>query len=295
MVIQDYIFQQNSVDQVTDYSLQLWHNGDFVKLEGPVSVSVTFFHRMTDSEPFTFDRTDKIQISFGEIREFSLEEFRGIHPGDWNMEIEINPVIGGTGNDTFHSSIGNDTFDGYAGVDTLIFSGHQSDYSIASSGTGFALKDNVGSDGTDTVINIEKLQFSDHTLTIAATPNETLLESYRIYKAAFDRAPDYSGLGFWYHSMNEGESLTKVAEGFINSHEFRAMYGDNPTDSTFVTLLYQHILSRDFDTDGYDFWMNDLKVETRAQVLAHFSESAENIANLAGVIANGIIYESYAG
>ncbi|MEI7788716.1 MAG: DUF4214 domain-containing protein, partial [Chlorobiaceae bacterium] len=60
-------------------------------------------------------------------------------------------------------------------------------------------------------------------------------------------------------------------------------------------LLYHHVLGRDLDQGGYDFWINDLKEETRAQVLAHFSESAENIANVAGVVSHGIIYEAYVG
>ena len=95
--------------------------------------------------------------------------------------------------------------------------------------------------------------------------------------------------------MDHGATLTDIAGGFIGSNEFKAMYGDNPTDSTFVSLLYHHVLGRDLDQGGYDFWMNDLIVESRAQVLAHFSESTENIANVAGVIANGIIYEQYVG
>jgi hypothetical protein len=202
-------------------------------------------------------------------------------------------VLGSDIDDVFRMGIQNKNIDGLAGVDTIIFNGNLSNYSIASSGNGFSIQDRLVNDGTVVENRVEKLQFTDHTLTIDATPNETLLESYRIYKAAFDRAPDYGGVGFWYHSMNVGESLTKVAEGFINSNEFRAMYGDKPTDSTFVTLLYQHVLGRDLDAGGYDFWINDLKVETRAQVLAHFSESAENIAHLAGVVSNGIIYEAY--
>ena len=101
-------------------------------------------------------------------------------------------------------------------------------------------------------------------------------------------------MGYWYNVMNNGASLTQIAGGFIGSSEFRAMYGDTPTDSNFVSLLYQHVLGRTLDQGGYDFWINDLSVETRAQVLVHFSESAENIANVTGVIANGIIYEAYA-
>jgi len=154
---------------------------------------------------------------------------------------------------------------------------------------------NGNSGNSITESNIQQLQFSDHTLTIDSTPNVNLLESYRIYKAAFDRTPDYGGLGFWYNAISHGESLSSVADGFIHSAEFVAMYGSNPTDSSFVSLVYQHALGRALDQAGFDFWINDLHVETRAQVLAHFSESAENIANLAGVVSHGIIYEAYTG
>jgi len=143
----------------------------------------------------------------------------------------------------------------------------------------------VGSDGSDTVLNAAILQFTDHTLTFARTPDVNLLESYRFYKAAFDRTPDYGGLGYWYNNINHGAAVTSVANSFIGSDEFKKMYGDNPSDSTFVTELYQHAFGRTPDQNGYDFWVNDLKVETRAQVLTHFSESAEIIAKVAGIIA----------
>ena len=230
----------------------------------------------------------KIVVSGTNNGDFALARYNS------DGSLDTSTSFGGTsGNDTFHSSTGNEAFNGGAGVDTVIFSGHESDYTITLAGIGFSLKDHVGTDGTDTVVNIEKLQFTDHILTIASAPTETLLESYRIYKAAFDRAPDYGGLGYWFNVMGHGASLTDIAGGFIGSNEFKAMYGD-PTDSTFVSLLYHHVLGRDLDQGGYDFWINDLKVETRAQVLAHFSESTENIANVAGVVANGIIYEAYA-
>jgi serralysin len=225
----------------------------------------------------------------------------GWHQGEYykfyflsvNEDVSLS-VRGTDWNDIFHIGIQNKTIDGSNGVDTIIFTGHLSNYTIVPFGTGFSIQDNFANDGTVVESNVEKLQFTDHTLVINSTPNEILLEAYRIYKAAFDRAPDYGGLGFWYHDMEQhGTSLTNVAEGFINSNEFRAMYGANPNNDTFVTLLYQHVLGRTPDQGGYDFWINDLKVENRAQVLTHFSESPENIASLAGVVSAGIIYEEY--
>ena len=207
----------------------------------------------------------------------------------------IENVKGGSGNDYITGNSANNIINGEAGTDTVVFSGKDANYIITTSGIGFSVKDNLGSDGTDTVINVEKLQFSDHTLTIVAAPTENLLESYRIYKAAFDRTPDYGGLGYWYKTINNGMSLTSVANAFINSTEFVAMYGASPTDTTFVTLLYQHVLGRTPDQAGSDYWLNDLHNDTRANVLVQFSESTENKADIAGVITNGIIYQEYVG
>jgi serralysin len=219
--------------------------------------------------------------------------------------VTIENAVGGSGNDritgnhadnVLKGGAGNDFVDGGPGSDIALFSGNEHNYSIAPSSTGFFVRDNSGIDGVDSVINVEKLQFSDDTITIAATPDEFLLESYRIYKAAFDRAPDYEGLGFWYHNMEKsGAPLTAVAEGFINSDEFRLMYGASPADSTFLTLLYQHLLDRNPDQGGYDFWMNSLQEISKAEVLAYFSESAENKANIAGIISHGIIYQEWVG
>ncbi len=207
----------------------------------------------------------------------------------------IENVTAGSGSDYITSNTANNIIDGGAGSDTVVFSGKDANYTITTSGTGFSVKDTVGSDGTDTVIHVEKLQFTDHTLTVVASPGENLLESYRIYKAAFDRTPDYGGLGYWFKSMNNGMSLTSVANEFLHSIEFVAMYGTNPTDTAFVTLLYQHVLGRTPDQAGYDYWLNDLLTDTRPAVLVQFSESTENKADVAGVITNGIIYQEYVG
>ena len=70
-------------------------------------------------------------------------------------------LVGGDGDDTLIGGAGNDTLDGGAGIDTAVFSGDLVAYSITKTSTGYTVKDNVGTDGTDTLSNIEQLQFSD--------------------------------------------------------------------------------------------------------------------------------------
>ncbi|WP_425490124.1 beta strand repeat-containing protein, partial [Azospirillum tabaci] len=86
-------------------------------------------------------------------------------------------IDGGAGNDLLHGENGNDVLTGGAGNDTLIggsgddvavFSGAFANYTITRSGTSVIVRDTVGSDGTDTLIGVETLFFTDRAVTLAA-------------------------------------------------------------------------------------------------------------------------------
>ena len=117
-------------------------------------------------------------------------------------------------------------------------------------------------------------------------------QAYRIYQAAFNRTPDNGGLKYWIGEMDNGSSLYSVADGFVHSAEFIAMYGTNPSTAQFVTKLYDNVLHRAPDSGGYGYWVDQLAshAQTREQVLTGFSESAENQAALIGAIENGMAY-----
>lgn len=70
------------------------------------------------------------------------------------------------GNDTLKGLGGNDTLDGGAGTDIAVYSGKRSDYVLtADTNTGSLIiqdtRTGAGNEGTDTLINIETLRFSD--------------------------------------------------------------------------------------------------------------------------------------
>ena len=113
-----------------------------------------------------------------------------------------------------------------------------------------------------------------------------------LYKAAFNRTPDASGLGYWINRMDTGMSYNDVAKNFVNSAEFKAAFGgSNPTAEVLITKLYNNVLNRAPDTGGFDYWQNKLSTGwSTADVLGFFSTSSENVANVTPLIANGIQY-----
>lgn len=151
-------------------------------------------------------------------------------------------------------------------------------------------------DGSDTLSNVERLRFSDINLAFDSAAGQIAGSAYRIYKAAFDRAPDLGGLGYWIDQLDNGGSLQTAASGFIHSAEFESLYGANSSDTLFVTKLYNNVLDRNPDQGGYDYWLGQMSNGmTRESVLINFSESNENIANVSGLIANGIQYQEWLG
>ena len=192
---------------------------------------------------------------------------------------------------------GDDVLDGGEGIDKAIFSGTSSDYSITINQDGsIAVVDSVKSrDGADSLLQVERVNFADTSLAFDIAGNAGA--GYRIYKAAFDREPDHAGLGYWIDKLDEGADLAAdVASGFLVSAEFEALYGSNTTDEAFVENLYENVLKRAPDEGGSRYWQDLLNAgEQRANILRNFSESNENIDQVADLVGQGITYIEYLG
>ncbi len=199
---------------------------------------------------------------------------------------------GTDGNDRWTSTIADEQFDGGDGLDTVVFSLDRSQYSLSQNSGQLTV---TGPEGNDTLIAIERLQFNDQVL--AFDLEGSAGEVYRLYKAALDRAPDSEGLGYWIAESDQGIWLNYIAAGFVESAEFKSLYGDPISDSDFLTALYSNVLDRAPDDDGFAFWSNVLSSgqDNRAGVLVGFSESAENKANVANEIAAGISFDLWQG
>lgn len=199
-------------------------------------------------------------------------------------------LTGGAGNDVLVGGGGNDILDGGAGLNEADYSGARADYTVTVAGTGLTVADaQPGRDGIDTLANVQRLKFADGWLAFDTSGDAG--EAFRLYQAAFGRAPDLVGLGFWIHVLDRGVALHDVAQTFLDSPEFAQRFGA-PDVPQYVTQLYANVLHRAPDPGGFAFHVGNLESGAidRAGLLAFFSESPENQAALIGIIQNGIAY-----
>ena len=130
----------------------------------------------------TFDFSGYSQNQVIDLRQAAFSNVGGLVG---NVSIALGAVIenaiGGSGNDMIRGNSGNnslrgnggnDQIDGGLGIDTVVFSGNRSAYTITWNGQ---IGTVVGPDGTDTITNVEFLQFADQT--IAAAPTGGLVVS----------------------------------------------------------------------------------------------------------------------
>ncbi len=209
-------------------------------------------------------------------------------------------TIGDARNNFLYSTYANDAIDGGAGIDTFYANGRSNGFKVTkSSADSLSVIDLSGLGGADTLTNVERIRFDDRN--IAYDISGSAGKAYRIYKAAFNRDPsqgDLEGLGYWIAQVDQGMELTEVSARFIDSKEFRTLYGSNPTNAEFLTKVYQNVLGRSPDQGGFDWWLNELNTnpqKTKAKVLADFAESAENQSALISLVANGIAYDPWTG
>lgn len=97
----------------------------------------------------------------------------------------------------------------------------------------------------------------------------------RLYKNVLDRNYDVDGLNDWCKRLlTHTASAKEVAtNGFFHSAEFA---NRNVTDEQFVKLLYRTFLNREYDQNGYEDWLNQLKKgASRDKVIRGFADSAE--------------------
>ena len=78
----------------------------------------------------------------------------------------LDKTVNLVANDTFKGQPGTDLIDGGLGTDTVIYSGPSEQYTVNKSGNRYIVSEPTGSDDTDYLTNIERLQFKNSKLAL---------------------------------------------------------------------------------------------------------------------------------
>jgi len=203
---------------------------------------------------------------YAQGQQISFSDFPGV------TQTENFGTLGTPGDDYLEGGPDNDAFDGLGGTDTAFFEGAQSNYTLEVSQSGFVIEDHRSSgQGRDTLANVEFLDFGTEISLLGGGPLElarydgalNLEESefqqiIELYIAYFNRAPDAVGLLFWANAASDGLSLPAMAALFIDQDETRAAYPSSLSNSDIATVVYDNVLGRVPDQEGFDFWVNAL-------------------------------------
>jgi len=287
----DGVVMRANVSVTADHSLGQTQQISLTVPAGTTSISIDYLN-----DPQTLYAQDRnLYVSSVTLNGTSLPLSSAVYTRDGGTAITGQGDMLWGGELTFSGSLvqaaasggirGSLSIDAGAGLDTVVYAGSASSYTVDAVAGGYTLQSGTF---TDSLVNVERLAFDDVRIALDVNGNAGI--AYRLYQAAFDRAPDLPGLGFQMKALDDGWALWQIAKNFIDSPEFSATYG-SVTDAQFVTLLYQNVLNREPEQAGFDYHLHNLQTtHTRADVLAGFSESPENQANVIGAIENGMFY-----
>lgn len=194
-------------------------------------------------------------------------------------------IAAAAGNDTVIGNQGNDIIDGGAGTDAAKWTSPRRSYDIFINAGDDSIV--TGQQESDTIRNVEKFIFTDGEF--RTDTEDIAAQIYRIYGATLDRTPDAGGLKYWVSELESGISdIRTTVNNFTASEEFQVKYG-SLDDGAFLSLLYNNVLGRDPDAEGFQYWTNSMSNGmSRSEVVLNFSEAAENIEITRPEVERGI-------
>ena len=204
-------------------------------------------------------------------------------------------IAGGSGNDTLYDLAGNNIIDGGGGINTLVYAGNFANnrYTLTKTSTGYTVTDNTGSGGTDTLTNVQRLQFADRKIAVDLSPTGSAGETVEIIGAAFGMATlsnkSYVGIGV--SLFDGGYTMQQVAQLCINTGAVSA--SDN---TSFVKAVWLNVVGSAIDAGNLSTFTGMLQgsggTMSQAALLQLAATCQANIdhVGMVGMATTGIEY-----
>ncbi|PHV08325.1 hypothetical protein CSQ96_06590 [Janthinobacterium sp. BJB412] len=170
-------------------------------------------------------------------------------------------LSGGANDDLLCGGAGADLLLGGKGNDTAVFAGERGQYLLSQQFGVFTVRDLSGAEGTDTLVNVEHVQFADERVDIGGQ-TASLASLATLYRQVLGRQADLAGFQHWAAASSLGMSDGNIALGFLRSTELQErthVQFDALDTAGKVDFLYQNLLGRVAESAGKAFWMDALK------------------------------------
>jgi hypothetical protein len=201
------------------------------------------------------------------------------------------------GNDTFKDANANASaahLDGGLGIDTSVYTGSAKDYSVKALGGGsFEVKRNAlasaSPDVDDTLVKVERLQFSDQYLALDLDGNAGICAKIlgAVFGAQATANKAYVGIGL--HFLDAGWSYDKLAGVALDAAGAK-------TNDQIVSLLWQNVMGLTPSSANKAPYIamleNGMSPGALAQLAADTSFNTQHI-NLVGLAQTGLAFTPY--
>lgn len=187
-------------------------------------------------------------------------------------------AIGNAGHNILRGNAGNNTLDGRDGIDTAVFGSPLAAYTITGSPASRTVSG--GADGSDTLLSIERLQFSDVVLASDTQPGQNTYLAYAMFNAGFDRAPDAGELAMWTSQLDRLGNTRDLAQAMINH------YAPGVPDEALVAHLWATIVETPIPLEALEQYVGlvGTGVYTQASLLELVTTLDLNTVEIVGVV-----------
>lgn len=183
----------------------------------------------------------------------------------------------------FTGGVGNDTFTGGAGIDTAIFSGAFTGHSITNNpalGTATITDTQAGRDGTDSLISIERLQFSDKKIAIDLLPTQNAGQALEfVGLLAPDLISNPSIVGTILQYFDGGMSMLSLCQTALDVGLVKSIAGSD-SNAALAAMAFKNLVGADAPSNIVDMLVGYMDGRS-----AHYSR-AQFMATIAGLELN---------
>jgi hypothetical protein len=192
-------------------------------------------------------------------------------------------------NDTIKGQPGTDFFDGGLGLDTVVYNGPMERYTINKTGNRYVVSEPTGSDDTDYLINIERLQFSNTKVALDMTGNAG--DAARLIGALLGPSyvKDKALAGVVIGLLDQNYSTQTIATLGLGTSTYIGLAGSSSNED-FVKHVFKNVIGRPPVEAELQTYVGMLSAGTSQAALAVMAADTEFTAEkigLAGLVLNG--------